>query len=159
MKRISVIGLVILGLVAMPLVVAAAPNGARKMAVCHMPDDGGAPHEIVVNGNALKGHLDHGDLVGSCPSELPENTAPTAVVGFSSVCSFFAGCTIYLDGTGSTDPDGDALSYAWTVSGGASVTSTGPSFSFPGPAGEYGVTLTVSDGAMSHTASGYWFAP
>jgi hypothetical protein len=158
MKRISVIGLVILGLVAMPLVVAAAPGGARKMAVCHIPDDGGAPHELVVSGNAFEKHLDHGDLVGSCPSELPENTAPTAVVGFRSVCSFVGACTIYLDGTGSTDPDGDALSYAWTVSGGASVTSTSPSFSFSGSAGEYGVTLTVSDGTASDTASGYWTA-
>ncbi len=57
---------------------------------------------------------------------------------------------VTLDGTGSSDPDGDPLTYQWSVSGGNYVGGTDPSnavvqVTFPGTA-PYPVTLTVSDG-------------
>jgi hypothetical protein len=50
----------------------------------------------------------------------PINDAPWAVANadFETVLE---GATIVLDGSGSTDPDGDALSYLWTQTGGMSV--------------------------------------
>lgn len=60
-----------------------------------------------------------------------------------------------LDGTGSTDPDGDPLTYSWTwvtpVGSGANLaneTTATPSF-YPDREGDYELTLTVDDGMAS----------
>ena len=57
---------------------------------------------------------------------------------------------VTIDGSGSSDPDGDMLTFEWTVQSGTFVngtTSTDPviQVTFPG-LGTYTVTLTVSDG-------------
>ena len=57
---------------------------------------------------------------------------------------------VTIDGSGSSDPDGDMLTFEWTVESGTFVmgtTSTDPviQVTFPGN-GAYTVTLTVSDG-------------
>jgi hypothetical protein len=68
----------------------------------------------------------------------PVNTAPTANAGADQTVA--SGAAVSLDGTGSTDPENDALTYAWTQTGGPAVTLTGantatPSFTAPaGPA-------------------------
>ncbi len=51
----------------------------------------------------------------------------------------------------SADADGDSLSYDWDFGDGASSTSESPSHDFSD--GDFTVTLTVSDGELSNTAS------
>jgi hypothetical protein len=55
--------------------------------------------------------------------------------------------TYHFSGTQSTDPDGDKLTYSWSVNG--TVVSTAPEFlhTFPKGAGTYSVVLTVKDPA------------
>jgi PKD repeat protein len=55
---------------------------------------------------------------------------------------------VTLDGSGSTDADGDALSYAWDFGDGTSATGRAPTHVYTG-VGIYTVTLAVSDGELS----------
>ncbi len=76
------------------------------------------------------------------------NEAPVADAGADqSVTATGATTSVTLDGSGSSDADGDALSYSWTLDG--SVVSTDASFSTNLADGSYTFTLTVSDGEES----------
>jgi hypothetical protein len=91
---------------------------------------------------------------------LGTNTPPTADIrNLESVTEFV---TVELDGSGSTDPDGDPLSYRWTQTQGPSVTlldrtSARASFISPNVAPGSVVLLTfelaVSDGQDTTTVS------
>ncbi len=74
------------------------------------------------------------------------NTAPVANAGPDQTgIEPFA--TVTLNGTGSTDADGDTLTYAWTQTAGTTVTlssSTAASPTFTAPATLAGATLTFS---------------
>ncbi|HEY3354578.1 MAG TPA: M36 family metallopeptidase, partial [Polyangia bacterium] len=74
------------------------------------------------------------------------NHAPTANAGAAQTVDELA--LVTLSGAASTDPDGDALTYAWTQTGGAAVTLTGPTTAAPtftAPAvGAAGTTLTFA---------------
>ena len=83
------------------------------------------------------------------------NVAPVATLGPDQ--SVTTGMLVYLDGSGSSDADNDALTYIWTLAskpvGSASALSqNGPSANRPffsaDLAGTYVVTLTVSDGIL-----------
>lgn len=83
-----------------------------------------------------------------------DNRAPTAVMtGPSSVTSGRPGVT--LDGSGSSDPDGDALTFTWTQTSGPSVTLVAKqdvaTFDAPGVSAPVtlGFALVVSDGIAS----------
>jgi streptogramin lyase/PKD repeat protein len=98
-------------------------------------------------GNAWFGNLGEPHGIGHLTVE--PDFAPTALI--APVLQGFVGAPIALDGTGSFDPDGDALTYAWTLTtpGGSASTlssadSATPSFT-PDLAGVYQVTLTVTD--------------
>ncbi len=58
---------------------------------------------------------------------------------------------VQLDGTGSSDPDGDALSFTWTNSFGTASGAT-PTVEFPG-LGDFPVDLEVDDGFETDTCS------
>jgi len=83
-----------------------------------------------------------GDAGGG--SDGDTNQGPTAVID-ASPSAPVAGDTITLDASGSSDPDGETLSYEWSGDG---VDATGVETTVTyDSAGEYAVTLTVTDGS------------
>ena len=89
---------------------------------------------------------------------LGANSPPTADAGIDS--SAVESTVVDLDGSASADPDGDALRYSWTQTGGPDVALSGadtatPSFTAPdvGPGAIVALTfeLTVDDGRDTAT--------
>jgi PKD repeat protein len=98
-------------------------------------------------------------LVVSDPSEASvpatlavsvDNRAPVASAG--GPYSGLHGAAIAFDATASSDADGDALTYAWTFGDGASGSGPAPAHAYAAD-GTYEVTVVVSDGVDSVTAS------
>lgn len=72
--------------------------------------------------------------------QLPlANAGPDQTVSCDSTCK----AAVTLDGRGSSDPDGDALTYSWTGSFG---TASGATPMVILPKGQHQITLTVNDG-------------
>ena len=80
----------------------------------------------------------------------PANQAPVANPGGPYAGE--TGVAIRFDGTTSSDPDGDALSYAWNFGDGTSGTGATPTHSYAA-AGVYEVTLVVNDGELDSPAA------
>ncbi len=78
------------------------------------------------------------------------NHAPVAVVGLPLAGD--EGALIGFSGAGSSDPDGDPLTYDWDFGDGTTGTGATPSHAYADN-GSYTVTLTVSDGQLTNTAS------
>jgi streptogramin lyase len=80
----------------------------------------------------------------------PANHPPTADAGpdetLEQTC--YAGANVTLDGSGSSDPDGDVLIYVWTWDG-ESAMGVSPTIVFP--LGTTTVTLEVDDGEYTDT--------
>ena len=75
------------------------------------------------------------------------NNPPRAVASASPLAGA-APLTVSFDGSGSSDPDGDALSYAWDLDGNGSftdATTAKPTWTYQS-AGRYDAALRVSDG-------------
>lgn len=74
--------------------------------------------------------------------------SPGTAVNGSPVADFVVSCDALVcsfSAVGSTDPDGDALTYAWTFGDGATATGPTPTHTYAAD-GTRDVTLTVSDG-------------
>jgi len=71
------------------------------------------------------------------------NGAPTAVAT-ATPNPVHVGSPVTFDGTGSTDPDGDPLTYTWDFPGGATADTATAQQTFAST-GTYQVTLTVAD--------------
>jgi hypothetical protein len=86
-------------------------------------------------------HVDSGGGLGSA------NRAPIAVAGADQVveCAGPGGTAVTLNGAGSSDPDGDALSFEWREAGGR-VVGTTAIVPLTLPTGRHVFTLTVDDG-------------
>ncbi|WP_159083966.1 cellulose binding domain-containing protein [Saccharobesus litoralis] len=111
-----------------------------------------APQQYVTLGfNAQKGT--EGDapsrpiLGGICNNDFVFNQKPTAVAN-ASVIQGFAPLSVDFDASGSSDPDGDDLSYLWQFPNGETSELVDPSLVFQ-ESGSYPVQLTVNDGSLS----------
>ena len=98
-----------------------------------------------------------GDNGGGSGGGTTANTAPIANAGDDQTLRLGAG-DVVLDGSASSDADGDSLSYTWEMleqpgNSSASLTSVdSPTTSFtPDIDGTYRIQLTISDGADSAT--------
>jgi len=85
---------------------------------------------------------------------VPANAPPVADAG-PAQSGFLKGILVTLDGAGSSDSDGDPLTYAWVQTSGPAVTlsgasTVGPTFT-PSQSGTYGFRLTVDDGGATDT--------
>jgi len=72
--------------------------------------------------------------------------APVASAG--GPYSGLVGTAMAMSATGSTDPDGDALTYAWTFGDGGTATGAEVSHTY-GATGHFTVAVTANDGALS----------
>ena len=84
------------------------------------------------------------------------NRRPTANAGSPQTVSSRA--HVKLDGSKSSDPDGDSLTYKWQQTGGpavslSSTTVAKPSFKAPSVVGSLRLKLTVSDGSLTGSDS------
>ena len=80
------------------------------------------------------------------PAGSPSNTAPVANPGGSYLGAI--NTPISLDGSLSSDPENDPLTYAWDFGDGATGTGTTPTHSYRA-AGIYDVCLIVNDGSLN----------
>jgi signal peptidase I len=110
---------------------------------------------VAVDGGVLQGFQIEAELdvpvgAGLAAPVEPEPGEPVASAGENR--SVAVGAAITLDGTGSTDPDGDSMAYAWTltVPAGSTATLDDATSATPGfiadVAGTYTAELTVDDG-------------
>ncbi len=119
-----------------------ALSGSATASPSFTPDLGG---DYVLTLTASDGSLQSTDQV-----TVSANTPPVAVAGPDR--SVEVGVQVTLNGSGSSDPDGDGLSYAWSLEtpagSGARLSDTSavsPAFT-PDVEGSYLATLVVNDG-------------
>ncbi len=82
------------------------------------------------------------------------NRAPTANAGQDQTIN--VNQTVTLNGAGSTDPDGDTLTYTWSQTSGDTVTlsdtaASSPTFTAPASASTLAFQLNVTDGTLHST--------
>ena len=104
------------------------------------------------------GDNDKGYLSGSVYVFSSSNTAPVAAAGPDQAA--VQGDTVCFDGSGSTDADGDELTYLWTLDvwpAGSSAVLDNPTVDKPcltaDLPGTYTVSLTVNDGTVDSAPS------
>ena len=116
-----------------------------------------ADGSVVVWGSNLTGQLSAPTLTNTSQIVMglfhalaleggPPNDPPTADAGPDLVLEATGPATtdVSLDGSGSSDPNGDALTYSWSVDGVEVATGVTPTVALP--VGTTTVTLTVDDG-------------
>ena len=86
--------------------------------------------------------LSLGLLIAGCALFQP-NQAPMAVVD-ATIVEGYVPLEATFDGSRSTDPDGDALSYGWDFGDGMKASGSTATHTYAQP-GSYGVTLRVAD--------------
>lgn len=92
---------------------------------------------------ALSGY----DLLSALPDDIEllvesNDRPPTAAMSAPSTGT--EGSALAFDGSGSTDPDAEALTYTWNFNDGSTATGVNPSHTFTDN-GTFNVTLTVAD--------------
>jgi glucose/arabinose dehydrogenase len=93
------------------------------------------------------GDLFYVDFDGGTIRRIVYNQAPTAVAEATTPTTGSAPLTVAFDGTGSSDPDQDTLTYAWDLDGDGAFddsTAAQPTFTYTSQ-GSYTATLRVTD--------------
>ena len=123
--------------------------------------------KLITNRNKLYAMFVSGLFVTACggggggggePEVIDTNQKPVAEAGTDMLVS--RNFTVNLDGSGSSDADGDALSFTWVqtsgpdVTGGAgSLSGESPAFQAPAEVATLGFNLIVNDGQEDSEAS------
>jgi uncharacterized repeat protein (TIGR01451 family) len=108
-----------------------------------------ATADVIVNDDYLVRSFGTPNVPGTVAVTTQINHAPMADAGSSQ--SAAPGALVTLDGSGSSDPDDDFLTYEWVQTGGmpvalSSSTAVSPTFTAPSVPGETLIfTLTVTD--------------
>jgi hypothetical protein len=77
--------------------------------------------------------------------DVPSNTAPVAIPGGPYLGG--VNTTVSFDGSLSSDPEGDPLTFTWTFGDGSTATGSLPAHTYT-DSGLYDVCLTVNDGSL-----------
>lgn len=122
----------------------------------HMFDSGaGAVVKLTQapNGDIFQLNIYPGTLSVIAPSG--GNRSPSAVIEASATSGEGSSLVVDFSAGGSTDPDGDALTYHWNFGNGQTSTETNPTVTFTNADAftSYNVTLTVSDRDKTSTAT------
>ena len=126
------------------------PFADKSCALCHTSNSP-SKSDLNQNGQSYKGN----NLTAICPVS---NVAPVANAGPNQ--SVTTGTTVTLNGSSSSDADGNPLTYLWSfvsIPAGSGATLTGPTTVRPtflaDKTGQYVAQLLVSDGVVSSTAA------
>jgi hypothetical protein len=92
----------------------------------------------------------HGDLRYAFGPAPPSNQAPIAQAG--GPYEGTVGQLLTFDGSGSSDPDGDALTFSWSYGDGLQGSGVHPQHAYAA-GGAYSVSLAVDDGQLHSSAS------
>lgn len=135
---------------------AATLSNPTSVSPTFTPDKAGDYLVALTVSNGVQGVASSTDEVKITTS--PNNTKPTANAGVNQTVALNA--TVTLNGSGSSDVDGDPLTYAWTFTSrpqGSTATLTGANTVAPtfvaDVAGQYIVQLIVNDGKDSSNPS------
>lgn len=126
------------------------PFADKSCALCHTSNSP-SKSDLNQNGQSYKGN----NLTAICPVN---NVAPVANAGPNQ--SVTTGTTVTLNGSGSSDADGNSLTYLWSfvsIPAGSGATLTGPTTVKPtflaDKTGQYIVQLRVNDGVVNSAAA------
>jgi peptidoglycan/xylan/chitin deacetylase (PgdA/CDA1 family) len=116
------------------------------------PSTGTVSFQLVVN----DGQVNSSPSTVNITVSTAPNRSPVANAGPAQTVQ--AGQVVQMEGSGSSDPDGDPLTYQWTQTGGTAVTLSSstavrPTFTAPSAASTLSFQLVVRDGQVSSSPS------
>ena len=91
-------------------------------------------------------------MLAGCTDVLGSNSPPTATMSVDPSGTVKAGASITFNAAGSSDPDGDSLTFEWDFGDGNTGTGLTTSHAYAQP-GEYVAELAVGDGTHEATTS------